>query len=241
MAAALQEVAAGSIPRDRLALKCLYEDMAAWPYLTGRCCSAEGRGFAEPLRSYMQPCNLQPMALEVVALAALLADAPGGCAWGCAWRMPHCLCSHPPDSPDADTATAAAKAEGGSGAKAGYASLESGGAAQQGALLRRPLPAAPATVRPAACGSRPQCPGTGNFSAPYALTPRPRPHSSPPLADSIVKPYILGREARAGDRPQSLADLMPDWVGYGALYGISVIPVMLAVGAVLVLFYNSLR
>jgi hypothetical protein len=35
MAAALEAVAAGSVPKDRLALKCLYEDMAAWPYLTG--------------------------------------------------------------------------------------------------------------------------------------------------------------------------------------------------------------
>jgi hypothetical protein len=68
------------------------------------------------------------------------------------------------------------------------------------------------------------------------ITPPPR-----PPADPVAKPYILGREARAGDKPQTLADLMPDWVGYGALYGISVIPVMLAVGAVLVLFYNSLR
>ena len=125
----------------------------------------------------------------------------------------------------------------------------------------------------------------------------------------------MGKEARAGERPQTLTDLLPDWVGYGALYGIrwfivrfnsvrefalcvlrvlrvlcvcvccvcvcvcvcvsecahmcvcvcacicgwlmsaylqqpllpnphtstSVIPVMLAVGAILVLFYNSLR
>lgn len=58
---------------------------------------------------------------------------------------------------------------------------------------------------------------------------------------SIAKPYVMGKEARAGDKPQTLADLLPDWVGYLALYGISAIPVMLAVGAILVLFYNSLR
>ena len=55
---------------------------------------------------------------------------------------------------------------------------------------------------------------------------------------------MMGSEARsaiAGERPRGLADLLPSWVGYGALYGISGIPVMLAVGAVLVLFYNSLR
>lgn len=33
MAAALDEVATGRIPKDRIALKCLYEDMAAWPDL----------------------------------------------------------------------------------------------------------------------------------------------------------------------------------------------------------------
>ena len=51
----------------------------------------------------------------------------------------------------------------------------------------------------------------------------------------------MGKEARAGDKPQTLADLRPDWMGFGVLYGISAIPVMLAVGAILVLFYNSLR
>jgi hypothetical protein len=33
MAAALAAVSEGRIPKDRLALKCLYEDMSAWPYL----------------------------------------------------------------------------------------------------------------------------------------------------------------------------------------------------------------
>jgi hypothetical protein len=58
---------------------------------------------------------------------------------------------------------------------------------------------------------------------------------------SIVRPYIMGKEARAGDKPQSLTDMLPDWVGYGALYGISAIPVMLVVGAVSILFFTSLR
>jgi hypothetical protein len=56
-----------------------------------------------------------------------------------------------------------------------------------------------------------------------------------------VKPYIMGKDARQGDKPQTLADMLPDWVGYGALYGISSIPALLAVGAILVLFYNSLK
>lgn len=57
----------------------------------------------------------------------------------------------------------------------------------------------------------------------------------------IVKPYVMGKGARAGDKPQGLMDLLPDWVGFGALYGISAIPALLAIGAILVLFYNSLR
>lgn len=46
---------------------------------------------------------------------------------------------------------------------------------------------------------------------------------------------------RKGEEPQSLADLLPDWVGYGTLYGISIIPVLLVVATVLVLFYSSLK
>lgn len=63
------------------------------------------------------------------------------------------------------------------------------------------------------------------------------------LADGgkIAKPYIMGKEARGGDQPQSLEDMLPDWVGYAGLYGFSLIPVFLAVGAVLILFYNSLK
>ena len=51
----------------------------------------------------------------------------------------------------------------------------------------------------------------------------------------------MGKEARGGDKPQTMADMLPDWVGYGALYGISSIPALLAVGAILVLFWNSLQ
>lgn len=53
----------------------------------------------------------------------------------------------------------------------------------------------------------------------------------------------MGKEARAkeGEKPGGLADMLPDWVGYTTLYGISAIPLMLGLGAVLVLFYNSLK
>ncbi len=51
----------------------------------------------------------------------------------------------------------------------------------------------------------------------------------------------MGQEARAGDKPQTLQDLLPAWVGYTTLYGISGIPIFIGVAAILVLFYNSLR
>jgi hypothetical protein len=51
----------------------------------------------------------------------------------------------------------------------------------------------------------------------------------------------MGKEQRKGDEPQGLTDMLPDWVGYGTLYGVSVIPVLLVVGTVLILFYNSLK
>lgn len=62
-----------------------------------------------------------------------------------------------------------------------------------------------------------------------------------PAATGIVRPYVMGKEARRGDQPQGLADMLPDWVGFGTLYGISIIPVLLVVGTVLILFYNSLK
>eukprot|EP00877_Chromochloris_zofingiensis_P009737 jgi/Chrzof1/5016/Cz15g08190.t1_Y3IP1[v5.2] len=124
MAVALMEVAEGRIPKDRVALKCLYEEMTTWPYL-----------------------------------------ANSGA-----------------DSGSSTSGTPAAAAE---SSKADYASLADAG--------------------------------------------------------GIAKPYVMGKEARAGDKPQTLADLLPDWVGFGALYGISIIPVLIGTTIVLVLFYNSLR
>lgn len=59
--------------------------------------------------------------------------------------------------------------------------------------------------------------------------------------DSVVRPYVMSGRLREGEQPQSLADMLPDWVGYGTLYGISVIPVVIVVSVVLVLFYNSLK
>jgi hypothetical protein len=51
----------------------------------------------------------------------------------------------------------------------------------------------------------------------------------------------MSDKLRKGEQPQTLADMLPDWVGYSTLYGISVIPVLIVVATILVLFYNSLK
>ena len=51
----------------------------------------------------------------------------------------------------------------------------------------------------------------------------------------------MGSDARKGDKPQTLADMLPDWVGFGVLYGVSAIPALLVVVTVLILFFNSLK
>lgn len=49
----------------------------------------------------------------------------------------------------------------------------------------------------------------------------------------------IGRDPT--EKPQSAADLLPDWVGYGALYAVSALPVVIAGSVILILFLNSLR
>lgn len=80
---------------------------------------------------------------------------------------------------------------------------------------------------------------TANCTAPFVLLQSYC--SNRTAGDTIARPYILGKEARRGDKPQGLADMMPDWVGYLTLYGISAIPVLLVVATVTVLFINSLK
>jgi hypothetical protein len=192
MAAALDEVASGRIPKDRLALKCLYDDMASWPYLQD----------TEPARPAAAP--------------AAAAAAPGAAG----------------EARDA------------------YAALSQAGRELQGGRARRGRAADGGMRRDVVVSRQNSRIHTCTlakaqqtiFMPQHALHFPQTLHS--PLrfpADSIVKPYIMGKEARAGDKPQTLADLMPDWVGYGTLYGISLIPVMLAVGAVAVIFFSSLR
>lgn len=59
--------------------------------------------------------------------------------------------------------------------------------------------------------------------------------------DTIVTPYIMGEAIRLGEKPQDLSDMMPGWFGIGTLYGISAIPLFLAGGCILILFFSSLR
>ncbi|MEW5314655.1 MAG: hypothetical protein WDW38_006131 [Sanguina aurantia] len=64
--------------------------------------------------------------------------------------------------------------------------------------------------------------------------------SGPEGRDTIVRPYIMGDAARLGDKPKTIGDFLPDWVGYGVLYGVSTIPVLIAGTAIAVLFFQSL-
>ncbi|BDA42616.1 Ycf3-interacting protein 1, chloroplastic [Coccomyxa sp. Obi] len=54
-----------------------------------------------------------------------------------------------------------------------------------------------------------------------------------------ARPKMMGRDK--SEEPQSLIDTLPDWVGYGLLYFISVIPVLIAGSVIAILFFNSLR
>ena len=49
----------------------------------------------------------------------------------------------------------------------------------------------------------------------------------------------VGRDKN--EKPQGLTDLLPDWMGYGFLYGVSALPVIIGILVVAVLFFNSLK
>jgi hypothetical protein len=44
MAAALDDVAAGRVPKDRIALKCLFEEMVAWPDIVAEAQAQAAKG-----------------------------------------------------------------------------------------------------------------------------------------------------------------------------------------------------
>lgn len=52
-------------------------------------------------------------------------------------------------------------------------------------------------------------------------------------------PKLLGRDKN--EKSTGLADQLPDWVGYTLLYGISIIPIVIAGTVVAILFFNSLK
>ena len=54
-----------------------------------------------------------------------------------------------------------------------------------------------------------------------------------------ARPKMMGRDK--SEAPQGLTDMLPDWVGYGFLYFVSVIPVLIAGTVIAILFFNSLR
>ena len=49
----------------------------------------------------------------------------------------------------------------------------------------------------------------------------------------------IGRDPN--EKPKSLTDMLPDWVGYSALYAVSIVPIFIGVAVIAVLFFNSLR
>lgn len=70
------------------------------------------------------------------------------------------------------------------------------------------------------------------------LTPAADEASNPWRQQPELRPPI-GRDPR--EAPSGLADMLPDWVGYGTLYLVSIAPVLIAISVVAILFFNSLR
>ncbi len=54
-----------------------------------------------------------------------------------------------------------------------------------------------------------------------------------------ARPKMMSRDKN--EEPQSILDTLPDWVGYGLLYFVSVIPVLIASSVIAILFFNSLK
>ncbi|GIL56175.1 hypothetical protein Vafri_11582 [Volvox africanus] len=97
--------------------------------------------------------------------------------------------------------------------------------------------------KPESSQGRPAVAAAAGEASPAAASTKPSASDYAALmgGDTVVKPYVMGDELRKGEKPQSMTDMLPGWVGYGVLYGVSAIPVMLVVGTILILFYNSLK
>lgn len=55
-----------------------------------------------------------------------------------------------------------------------------------------------------------------------------------------ARPKMMGRDKSEASQG-GLMDSLPDWVGYGFLYFVSVIPVLITGTVIAILFFNSLR
>ena len=97
-----------------------------------------------------------------------------------------------------------------------------------------PRPPVPPPAWPRPAGSEPAAAGSGGGD----LTPAALEAQQAWRRQALVVPPV-GRDP--SEKPQSPADLLLDWVGYGALYAVSALPVVIAGTVILVLFLNSLR
>lgn len=64
------------------------------------------------------------------------------------------------------------------------------------------------------------------------------PEESAGWRGNVARPPV-GRDK--SELPQGLADLLPDWFGYGFLYTLTGIPIIIGALVVAVLFFNSLK
>ena len=53
------------------------------------------------------------------------------------------------------------------------------------------------------------------------------------------QPRKMGRDPN--EKPKNLTDMLPDWVGYSAVYAVSLIPIFIGAAVIAILFFNSLR
>lgn len=53
------------------------------------------------------------------------------------------------------------------------------------------------------------------------------------------KPKPVGRDP--SEKREGVLDLLPDWVGYGGLYAVTLIPAFILIGTVTLLFVTSLK
>ena len=225
IAAALGEVAAGRVPRDRLALKELHREMTGWPFLEG-----EGKGGAgAPVPAAAAAAAPPSPSSSPYAAAVDGAKAPG---WRSGQARP------PPMGRDKDEEPQVRGMEGGDekGRGGGGGGL---GRAQQarGATPRSRLPLLLRAPRrtPSRLPLR-----AHTEEAPHRSPPphhRPLPHIPPPPPPPPPPPLSLP----CLTTNKTLADRLPDWMGYGFLYFVSAIPVLIAGSVVAILFFNSLR